>query len=209
MAIPAPSMVGRQALEIEFLKGAHAFECRDLCFVLLKKIGRAGILIKGPSLKLLDPDSDQVARDVVAFGETVECLARNEVQGDLSGAMHAGFAQFAAFDQDTVDNRASVAAGKLDVPVLALGGEKSFGTTLAAVMRFAANDVEEGWSRTLDTGSWKRTRRRPSRWFALSSTSVNNPAGLRGARYLAAAMLARSATSLGPRCAIAIDFLED
>jgi hypothetical protein len=60
------------------LPADHAFECRDLYFVLLKKIGRAGILIKGPSLKLLDPDSDQVARDVVAFGETVECLARNE-----------------------------------------------------------------------------------------------------------------------------------
>jgi pimeloyl-ACP methyl ester carboxylesterase len=60
------------------------------------------------------------------------------------GAMHAGFAQFAAFDQDAVDNRAFVAAGKLDMPVLALGGEKSFGTTMAAVMRFAANDVEEG-----------------------------------------------------------------
>ena len=60
------------------------------------------------------------------------------------GAMHAGFAQFAAFDQDAVDNRAFVAAGKLDVPVLALGGEKSFGKTMAAVMRFAAHDVEEG-----------------------------------------------------------------
>ena len=60
------------------------------------------------------------------------------------GAMHAGFAQFAAFDQDAIDNRAFVAAGKLDVPVLALGGEKSFGTTMAAVMRFAASDVEEG-----------------------------------------------------------------
>ena len=60
------------------------------------------------------------------------------------GAMHAGFAQFAAFDQDAVDNRAFVAAGKLDVPVLALGGEKSFGKTMAAVMRFAASDVEEG-----------------------------------------------------------------
>ena len=43
------------------------------------------------------------------------------------GAMHAGFAQFATFDQDAVDNRAFVAAGKLDMPVLALGGEKSFG----------------------------------------------------------------------------------
>jgi hypothetical protein len=50
---------------------------------------RAGILIKGPSLKLLDPDSDQVARDVVAFGETVECLARNEVQGNLSFELDA------------------------------------------------------------------------------------------------------------------------
>jgi hypothetical protein len=28
----------------------HAFECSDLCFVLLKKIGRASILIKCPSL---------------------------------------------------------------------------------------------------------------------------------------------------------------
>jgi pimeloyl-ACP methyl ester carboxylesterase len=68
------------------------------------------------------------------------------------GAMHAGFAQFAAFDQDAVDNRAFVAAGKLDVPVLALGGEKSFGATMAAVMRFAASDVEEGV--VPDSGHW-------------------------------------------------------
>jgi hypothetical protein len=51
------------------------------------------------------------------------------------GAMHASFAQFAAFDQDAIDNRTFVAAGKLEVPVLALGGEKSFGTTMAAVTR--------------------------------------------------------------------------
>jgi pimeloyl-ACP methyl ester carboxylesterase len=60
------------------------------------------------------------------------------------GAMHAGFAQFAAFDQDAIDNRAFVAGGKLDIPVLALGGEKSFGRTMAEVMRFAASNVEEG-----------------------------------------------------------------
>jgi pimeloyl-ACP methyl ester carboxylesterase len=60
------------------------------------------------------------------------------------GAMHAGFAQFAAFDQDAIDNSAFVAAGKLDVPVLAVGGEKSFGTTMAEVMRYVASDVEEG-----------------------------------------------------------------
>ena len=68
------------------------------------------------------------------------------------GAMHAGFAQFAAFDQDAADNKAFLAAGKLSVPVLALGGEKSFGTTMAAVMRFAASDVEEGV--VPDSGHW-------------------------------------------------------
>ena len=58
--------------------------------------------------------------------------------------MHAGFAQFAAFDQDAIDNKAFLAAGKLEAPVLALGGEKSFGLTMAVVLRFAAKDVEEG-----------------------------------------------------------------
>jgi hypothetical protein len=45
------------------------------------------------------------------------------------GAMHAGFNQFAAFDQDAIDNKAFVAQGKLTMPVLAVGGEKSFGAT--------------------------------------------------------------------------------
>ena len=61
------------------------------------------------------------------------------------GAMHAGFAQFAAFDQDAADNRAWLATGaRLRMPVLAVGGEKSFGATMAAVMRAAATDVREG-----------------------------------------------------------------
>ncbi|MEW6454915.1 MAG: alpha/beta hydrolase [Pseudomonadota bacterium] len=68
------------------------------------------------------------------------------------GAMRAGFAQFAAFDQDAIDNKAFLAKGKLDVPVLALGGEKSFGLQMAAVMRFAANNVEEGV--VPDSGHW-------------------------------------------------------
>lgn len=63
----------------------------------------------------------------------------------LPGAMHSGFAQFAAFDQDAVDNKAFLASsGKLKMPVLALGGEKSFGLQMAAVMRFAADNVTEG-----------------------------------------------------------------
>ncbi len=63
----------------------------------------------------------------------------------LPGAMHSGFAQFAAFDQDAVDNKTFLAtSGKLKMPVLALGGEKSFGLQMAAVMRFAADNVTEG-----------------------------------------------------------------
>lgn len=57
------------------------------------------------------------------------------------GAMHAGFAQFAAFDQDAIDNKAFLAEGKLTIPVLAIGGEKSFAATMATVARFAATDV--------------------------------------------------------------------
>jgi len=70
----------------------------------------------------------------------------------LPGAMHAGFAQFAAFDQDAIDNKAFLAAGKLSMPVLAVGGAKSFGPTMAAVMRFAATDVTEGI--IADAGHW-------------------------------------------------------
>jgi len=60
------------------------------------------------------------------------------------GAMHAGFEQFKAFDQDAIDNKAFVARGKLTMPVLAVGGEKSFGPTMAVVMRAAAVNVQEG-----------------------------------------------------------------
>jgi pimeloyl-ACP methyl ester carboxylesterase len=60
------------------------------------------------------------------------------------GRMHAGFRQFAAFDQDAVDNHAWLEAhGKLTMPVLAIGGEKSFGPTMAVVAQAGAIDVEE------------------------------------------------------------------
>jgi pimeloyl-ACP methyl ester carboxylesterase len=58
------------------------------------------------------------------------------------GAMRAGFAQFAAFPQDVEDNKIFQRT-KLTMPVLAVGGEKSFGATEAAVMRSAAINVRE------------------------------------------------------------------
>jgi pimeloyl-ACP methyl ester carboxylesterase len=71
----------------------------------------------------------------------------------MPGAMHSGFAQFAAFDQDAIDNRAFLEKdGKLAMPVLALGGEKSFGLTMAEVMRAAASNVQAGV--VPDSGHW-------------------------------------------------------
>jgi pimeloyl-ACP methyl ester carboxylesterase len=68
------------------------------------------------------------------------------------GVMHAGFGQFAAFDQDAIDNRAMLAHGRLRMPVLAVGGDHSFAGTMAYVMRFAADDVQEAVVR--DSGHW-------------------------------------------------------
>ena len=68
------------------------------------------------------------------------------------GAMHTGFEQFKAFDRDARDNREFVAKGKLAMPVLAVGGEKSFGPTMAVVMRAAATDVQE--QVIPDAGHW-------------------------------------------------------
>jgi len=71
----------------------------------------------------------------------------------LPGAMHSGFAQFAAFDQDAMDDRAYIQdGGKLTMPVYAIGGEKSFGPMMATVMRAAATNVTEGV--VPDSGHW-------------------------------------------------------
>ena len=59
------------------------------------------------------------------------------------GAMHSAFEQFKAFEQDAIDNKAFLAKGMLPMPVLAIGGEKSFGPMMAVVMRSAATNVRE------------------------------------------------------------------
>jgi pimeloyl-ACP methyl ester carboxylesterase len=57
------------------------------------------------------------------------------------GAMHSAFNQFAAFSQDAVDNKTLAAKGKLAIPVLAIGAEKSFGAAMADELRFVATEV--------------------------------------------------------------------
>jgi pimeloyl-ACP methyl ester carboxylesterase len=58
------------------------------------------------------------------------------------GGMRAGFAQFAAFSTDAADNRVFEQV-KLTMPVLAVGGEKSFGPLQAVIMRHVAVNVQE------------------------------------------------------------------
>lgn len=58
------------------------------------------------------------------------------------GAMHSAFAQFLAFSTDAKDNEKTLTP-KLAMPVLAIGGEKSFGAHEALVMRNAADQVTE------------------------------------------------------------------
>ena len=70
----------------------------------------------------------------------------------LPGAMHSAFNQFAAFNQDATDNRVFAAKGKLGMPVLALGADRSFGTQMGDIMRLVASDVTAGVIR--DSGHW-------------------------------------------------------
>jgi pimeloyl-ACP methyl ester carboxylesterase len=60
--------------------------------------------------------------------------------------------QFAAFAQDTIDNQRLVAQGKLKVPVLAIGGDHSYGRHLATEIGFAASDVRAAVIE--DSGHW-------------------------------------------------------
>ena len=61
----------------------------------------------------------------------------------LPGAMRAGFAQFNAFAQDAIDNKAYIDEdGKLAFPVLAMGGEAAAGTRAEIFMRLVAEQVQ-------------------------------------------------------------------
>jgi pimeloyl-ACP methyl ester carboxylesterase len=98
-------------------------------------------LVKGRERIYLDRFWNEFSADPKKFSE-----ASREHYATLyarPGAMHAGFEQFKAFDQDALDNQAFVAKGKLTKPVLAVGGEKSFGPMMATVMRAAATNVTE------------------------------------------------------------------
>lgn len=97
-------------------------------------------LVKGRERIYLDRFWNEFSADPKKFDEASRAhYAKLYAQ---PGAMHGGFEQFKAFDQDATDNKAFVAKGMLTMPVLAVGGEKSFGPMMATVMRAAATNVQ-------------------------------------------------------------------
>jgi pimeloyl-ACP methyl ester carboxylesterase len=97
-------------------------------------------LVKGRERIYLDRFWNEFSADPKKFDEASRAhYAKLYAQ---PGAMHAGFEQFKAFDQDATDNKAFLAKGMLTMPVLAVGGEKSFGPMMATVMRAAATNVQ-------------------------------------------------------------------
>src|SRR5882762_4799322 len=89
-------------------------------------------LVAGRERIYLDRFGNALSRDPKRFDE-----AKRQHYAALyaqPGAMRAGFAQFLAFSQDAADNKTFLAQGKLQMPVLAFGGEATFGPMIGAVM---------------------------------------------------------------------------
>jgi pimeloyl-ACP methyl ester carboxylesterase len=96
-------------------------------------------LVKGRERVYLDRFWNELSANPKSIGEaTRRHYARLYARPK---AMHCAFNQFAAFAQDAIDNKALAANGKLAMPILAIGAEKSFGSAQADVLRFVATDV--------------------------------------------------------------------
>jgi pimeloyl-ACP methyl ester carboxylesterase len=100
-------------------------------------------LVAGRERIYLDRFYDELSADPKKIDEaTREHYAKLYAQ---PRAMHDAFEQFGAFNQDAIDNKALLAkVGKLNMPVLALGAEKSLGAGEAEILRFVAANVTIG-----------------------------------------------------------------
>lgn len=104
------------------------------------------------------------------------------------GGMRAGFAQFTAFSQDAKDNRIFEQV-KLTMPVLAVGGEKSFGPLQAVIMRHVATNVREAV--VTGSGHWLMEER-PAETVVLIRNFLDSP-------EVTAPAVASSPASLGEK----------
>ncbi|HEY1451830.1 MAG TPA: alpha/beta hydrolase [Roseiarcus sp.] len=99
-------------------------------------------LVAGRERIYLDRFWNELSDDPVAIDEaTREHYAAFYA---MPHAMHDAFEQFVAFPEDGIDNQALLVRGKLTMPVLALGGEKSYASSMATELEFVASDVKGG-----------------------------------------------------------------
>jgi pimeloyl-ACP methyl ester carboxylesterase len=113
----------------------------DLLYALHRPLPRLVTLVAGRERIYLDRFWNELSKDPKRFDE--EKRQHYAALYAQPGAMRAGFAQFLAFSQDAADNRTFLAQGKLQMPVLAFGGEATFGPMIGAVMRCVADNVED------------------------------------------------------------------
>jgi pimeloyl-ACP methyl ester carboxylesterase len=66
--------------------------------------------------------------------------------------MCSAFNQFAALTKDAVDNKGIAREGKLKMPVLAIGGEESYGARVEEDLRYVADNVTGAV--ILNSGHW-------------------------------------------------------
>jgi len=108
-------------------------------------------LVAGRERILLDRFYNELSADPARIDE--QTRAHYAALYARPGAIHNAFGgQFAAFAQDAVDNQALVAKGKLTIPVLAIGGDHSYGERLATEVGFAASDVRS--AAIANSGHW-------------------------------------------------------
>lgn len=107
-------------------------------------------LVKGRERIYLDRFYNELSANPKAIGEATRAhYARLYSQ---PGAMHSAFSQFAAFTQDAEDNKVLAAKGKVGIPVLAVGAQKSYGASMADLLQFVATDVTSAV--VPDSGHW-------------------------------------------------------
>jgi pimeloyl-ACP methyl ester carboxylesterase len=108
-------------------------------------------LVAGRERILLDRFYNELSANPSRIGEQT----RNHYAALYArpGAIHNAFGgQFAAFAQDAIDNQQLLAKGKLAMPVLAIGGDHSYGARLATEIGFAATNVRSAVIK--DAGHW-------------------------------------------------------
>jgi len=127
-------------------------------------------LVKGRERIYLDRFWNELSADPKAIDEaTREHYAKLYAR---PGAMHSAFNQFAAFSQDALDNQDFAAKGKLTMPVLGIGADKSFGAGEADDLRFVASNVSSVV--IANSGHWLMEEQPKATIAAISAFLVQN-----------------------------------